>query len=62
MAKKFVAYDIVYDTDDEVVTGLPKSVTIHARNMRAAQLYGADQISDKTGWCVTKFKLKKGQD
>lgn len=60
MAKKFVAYDIVYDTDGQDVDDLPKTVTFQARNKREAQDVGADKISDKTGWCVTRFKIKKG--
>jgi hypothetical protein len=54
--KKFTAYNIKYDTDGQEVN-LPESMTIEAENVQEAQLYGADYISDKTGWCVISFEI-----
>jgi hypothetical protein len=56
--KKYSAYNINYDTDGNNID-LPKSMIISAENFEEAQMTGADQISDKTGWCVNSFQIKK---
>jgi len=55
--KKYLAYDISYDTDGENIE-LPKSMVITAKNFEEAKMVGADQISDNTGWCVNSFHVK----
>jgi len=57
--KKYSAYNINYDTDGNNIDDLPKSMIISAENLEEAQMTGADQISDKTGWCVNSFLIKK---
>jgi len=57
--KTYEAYDIHYDTDGEHIKGLPAKVPIQATSLQEAKLTGADQISDKTGWCVSSFKVRR---
>jgi hypothetical protein len=57
--KKYLAYNINYDTDGNNIDDLPKSMIISAENLEEALMTGADQISDKTGWCVNSFLIKK---
>jgi hypothetical protein len=56
--KKYIAYNISYDTDGENIE-LPKSMVITAENLEEAEMIGADQISDNTGWCVNSFLIKE---
>ena len=51
---KILAYDIVYDIDEEdgVVEHLPTSFEFD--NVEDTDEI-ADMISDRTGWCVTSF-------
>ena len=54
---KILAYDIVYDIDEEdgVVEDLPTSFEFD--NVEDTDEI-ADMISDRTGWCVTSFQYK----
>jgi hypothetical protein len=54
---KILAYDIVYDIDEEdgVVQDLPTSFEFD--NVEDIDDI-ADMISDETGWCVMSFKHK----
>lgn len=58
----YKAYNIDYDTDGEVVDGLPETVLFEAEDDTDASLTGADQISDKTGWCVNSFSYEEVSD
>lgn len=58
-------FDIEYDTDGEVIDDLPKTIHTTLEEMSYTEedgdisefvyLNGADFISDKTGFCVSKF-------
>jgi len=54
---KILAYDIVYDIDEEdgVVEDLPTSFEFD--NVEDIDDI-ADMISDRTGWCIISFKHK----
>ena len=56
--KTYEAFDIEYDTDGHHIRELPAKVPIQAMSLKEAKLIGADQISDKTGWCVANFKVR----
>ena len=57
--KIYEAYDIQYDTDGHHIRELPAKVPVQATSLQEAKLIGADQISDKTGWCVSSFKIRR---
>ena len=56
--KRYRTYDIKWDTDGEVVD-LPSEVFIELEADDDPSLYGADKISDKTGWCVNSFQFEE---
>jgi len=58
--QEYEAYNIHYDTDDgHYIRGLPAKVTFKATSLQEAKLKGADIISDKTGWCVSAFQVRR---
>lgn len=55
MASKTRFFDIVWDTDGQVVSELPAEVTLAVPAGVDAELEGADMLSDRYGWCVKSF-------
>ncbi|NDC56641.1 MAG: hypothetical protein EBZ69_07530 [Alphaproteobacteria bacterium] len=62
-------FDIVYDTDDEEVDGLPVQMAVTARDLGYEEgteqtledyvaEHGADYVSDATGWAVIGFTFE----
>ncbi|NDF13365.1 MAG: hypothetical protein EB060_11205 [Proteobacteria bacterium] len=62
-------FDIVYDTDDEEVDGLPTEMAVTARDLGYEEgseetleeyvtEHGADYVSDATGWAVIGFTFE----
>jgi hypothetical protein len=59
---EYEAYNIHYDTDDgHYIRNLPAKVTFKAKSLQEAKLKGANIISDKTGWCVSAFQVRRKQ-
>jgi len=56
--KHYKAYDIKWDTDGENVN-LPSEVTIEMDDDADVSLEGADVLSDKYGWCVSRFSFEE---
>ena len=54
---KYQASNIVYDTDGEPVEGLPETVDFEADDYDEALNIGADEVSDRTGWCVHSLSI-----
>ena len=57
--KTYEAYNIHYEPAWGQSRELPVKVSIQATSLKEAKLIGADQISDKTGWLVSSFKVRK---
>jgi len=57
---KFRTYNIDYDTDDQKINGLPKSLTLEYeyKDLNDVMENGGDEISDRTGWCVNGFEVE----
>lgn len=47
----FLAFDISWDTDGEIVDDLPERATVEAEDADGI----ADALSDRFGWCVNSF-------
>jgi hypothetical protein len=55
--KKYRAFDIIWDTDKEVVD-LPNEAVIQMDDDSNMSLEGADKLSDEFGWCVHGFNYE----
>ena len=58
---RFKAVNIKYDTDGKKVKGLPKSMTLNRDylSLEDVETNGADEISDRTDWCVFGFDVEE---
>jgi hypothetical protein len=55
---KYELFNISWDTDGERVK-LPKKEVVEVESDVDISLEGADILSDKYGWCVNGFKIKR---
>jgi hypothetical protein len=56
--KTYICTAIQYDTDEEVIQGLPETITVVVQDgLTDDDLEDTllDAISDETGWCVNNF-------
>ena len=56
--KKYILFNIDYDTDGEDVDNLPSTIEVIEDDDWGVEREGSDRISDITGWCVFGFEYK----
>lgn len=56
--KKYILFNIDYDTDGEDVDNIPSTIEVIEDDDWDVVGEGSDRISDITGWCVFGFEYK----